>query len=431
MFLADMPVKMRWYIMAVAAGGPLLAIGTFLSGIAPMSVPDLLRALLLTVLAAIAYGRPLRVTHKFTYDLSEVIVVAMLLLFPPWLPGLLVLAAGGVNHLRRSSWDIDDFFNLGQTTATVTIGALALGFLRWQGAPGPSLAGLGSIIAILTAAAVMVVVNTGLISGVIALDAGGKFWRLWRAQLVNIAVTYGALVALGVLVALMVRDYPVALAPLVLPAILVQITLRREVQLRADERAALETLADMIELRDPYTAGHSQRVAAQARLLAVRLGMTGEEADLIETAGRVHDLAKVAISESVLLKQGPLDEAEWVEMKLHPVRGAEVIHRFAGYRECEALVRHHHERWDGQGYPDGLVGEQIPLGARILAVADAFDALTSSRPYRAPLGRETALRILEEGAGTQWDPRVVEAMVNHQRELMAPVVSGSSQPVPA
>ncbi|MBA2519949.1 MAG: HD domain-containing protein, partial [Chloroflexia bacterium] len=242
---------------------------------------------------------------------------------------------------------------------------------------------------------------------------------------------FAALVALGLVAALVVRDYPIAMIPLILPAVLVQYTLRREVQLRADTRASLEAMADMIELRDPYTAGHSKRVATLARMLAVRLGLTGEEADLIETAGRVHDIAKVAISEAVLLKPGPLTSAEWVEMESHPVKGAEVIHRFAGYRECEALVRHHHERWDGAGYPDGLAGEAIPLGARILAVADSFDALSSSRPYRSALGQETVLRMLEEGAGTQWDRRVVGELVAYQREREAPVTAGASRPVPA
>ena len=429
MLLADIPLKLRCYVVAVILGGPLLAGTIAILGAEAISVADLVRALLLTLLAAAAYGHPLRITHKFTYDLSEVIVVAMLLVFPTWLPGILVLLAGVLHHLRRSTWAIDDFFNLGQSTATVSVGALTLEFLRWQGGPGPSLAGLGTVGAIVTAAAAILVVNTGLIAGVIALDSGGRFWRLWRAELVNITASYAALVALGVVVALVVRDYPLALVPLVLPALLLQYTLRREVQLRSDERAALETLADMIELRDPYTAGHSERVAKLARTLAVRMGLTGEEADLIETAGRVHDVAKVAISEAVLLKPGPLDAAEWAEMKLHPVKGAEVIHRFAGYQECELLVRHHHERWDGAGYPDGLAGEDIPLGARILAVADSFDALTSSRPYRSALGVETVLRILEEGAGTQWDRRVVSALAEYQRELSPPVAASASRTV--
>jgi hypothetical protein len=431
MSVAETPANLRYYVLAVAVSGPLLCVVLVLAGAAPLSGLDLARAALLTALAAAVYGRSLRITHKFTYDFTEVAMMAMLLLFPFWLPGLLSLLAAAVNHIRTSEWGIVDLFNFGQRTGIVAVGALTLELLRHQDMLGPSVAGLPPIGAIVMAATTVILVNTGLIANVISLDAGGHFWRLWRSELVNITPAYATLSALGVVTALVIRDYPLALAPLVIPGFLVYHTLRREVQLRADERAALESLADMIELRDPYTAGHSERVARSARILAVRLGLSGDEADLIETAGHVHDLAKVAISEAVLNKQGPLDDAEWAEMKLHPVKGAEVIHRFAGYQECELLVRHHHEQWDGTGYPDGLAGEHIPLGARILAVADAFDALTSSRPYRSALGLERVLRILEEGAGTQWDPRVVETMVTYQREQAAPAPAAASQTVPA
>lgn len=430
MTLTEMPPKLRAYVIAIAAGGPLLAVAVAVASVDVISGADILRAILLTLLAAAAYGRQLRVTHKFTYDVTEMVIVAMLLLFPFWLPGILVLVAGCLHNARHSVWTGEDMFNLGEATLTFTIGALTLELLHRQGMPGPTLAGLDSIIAVFIVAVVLLVLNTGFIAGIISLVTGGRLWRLWRAQLANISPTYTALAALGVVVALVVRDYPLALIPLIFPAVLMHFTLQREVQLRADSRAALQRLADMIELRDPYTAGHSERVATLARALAVRLGLTGAEADLIETAGRVHDIAKVAISEAVLLKQGSLDDTEWAEMKLHPVKGAEVIHRFAGYQECEALVRHHHERWDGAGYPDGLAGADIPLGARILAVADAYDALTSSRPYRPALGQETVLRMLEEGTGTQWDGKVVAAMVAYQRELAAPVAAAVARPVP-
>jgi HD-GYP domain-containing protein (c-di-GMP phosphodiesterase class II) len=141
------------------------------------------------------------------------------------------------------------------------------------------------------------------------------------------------------------------------------------------------------------------------------LGLTAEEADLIESAGRVHDLGKVAVDPNVLMKTSKLDEDEWAQMKLHPVYGADVVAQFAAYREGTELVRHHHERVDGLGYPDGLVGDAIPLGARILAVADTFDALTSDRPYRRGMEVERATAILQEGAGTQWDERVVAALL--------------------
>lgn len=171
---------------------------------------------------------------------------------------------------------------------------------------------------------------------------------------------------------------------LALPLVLVYVSIRGTVRLRENTQRVLTALVDVVELRDPYTAGHSHRVAALARALALRLGLMNEEADIVEGAGRVHDLGKVAIDPLVLTKSGKLTEAEYDEMKRHPVLGADVIARFADYRVGVPLVRHHHERWDGTGYPDG----QIPLGARILAVADTYDALTSSRP------RPTRRRLL-------------------------------------
>jgi HD-GYP domain-containing protein (c-di-GMP phosphodiesterase class II) len=204
-----------------------------------------------------------------------------------------------------------------------------------------------------------------------------------------------------------------ALPLLAMPVILVRHAAKQLVQLRKDTMAAMASMVDIIELRDPYTAGHSRRVAEMARSLALRLGLTAEEADQLEAAGRVHDIGKVAVDPEVLTKPGKLDEDEWAQMKLHPVHGAEVIERFHAWGEGYRLVRHHHEGWDGNGYPDGLAAESIPFGSRILAVADTWDALTSDRPYRSGMSQERALSILREGAGKQWDPRIVEALVEH------------------
>lgn len=172
----------------------------------------------------------------------------------------------------------------------------------------------------------------------------------------------------------------------------------------------MTALVDVVELRDPYTAGHSRRVATTARLLALHLDLTTEEADLIESAGRVHDIGKLAIDPMILIKDGRLTAEEWAETRRHPGLGADVVRRFSAYQHASHLVRHHHERWDGGGYPDGLAGAAIPLGARILAVADTFDAVTSDRPYRPGRSPEQALAILRDGAGSQWDAGVVAAM---------------------
>jgi putative two-component system response regulator len=196
---------------------------------------------------------------------------------------------------------------------------------------------------------------------------------------------------------------------LALPAILVQRAVSETVKLRIDTHEALASLVEIVELRDPYTAGHSRRVAANARLLALRMGLTAEEADVIESAGRVHDIGKVAIDPAILTKPGMLTDAEFAEMQLHPTHGANVVERFAAYRQGSTFVRHHHEAWDGTGYPDKLVGEAIPLGARILAVVDSFDALTSDRPYRRGFSVARARAVLQDGSGRQWASDVVAA----------------------
>ena len=420
MTLAEMPAPLRRYVVAVTAGAPLLVLAAvLLFGTGGMATEDWLRAILLTVLVAVSYDRPLRVAHKFTYDVSDVVHVAMILLFPPWVPGLLVGLAGAAHLARRGAWSASDVFHVSQLTILVAAGAVCLEVLARQPGAGPSLARLSPIGAIVATQVVVLFVNVGLVAGAIARQTGARFWRLLRGHLVEVAPTYATLAALGVVAALIVRDYPLALAPLIVPAALAQYALRREVQLRADTRAALASLVDVVELRDPYTAGHSQRVAASARDLATWLGLPGEEADVVETAGRVHDLGKVGMNPALLTKVGPLTEEEWEQVRQHPGHGAAIVGKFAGYRGCAVLVRHHHERWDGGGYPDGLAGEAIPLGARILAVADAYDAMTSARAYRPASGSDAVLRILEEGAGVQWDPRVVEAFIEYRRHATA------------
>ena len=433
MTLAEMSLPLRRYVLAVIAGGPLLVVAVaLLAGVGGMSAADWARALVLTLLAALSYGRPLRVAHKFSYDVSDVVHVAMILLFPPWIPGILVGVAGGLSLVLRPAWRDAELFNIGQAMLYVTVGAVGLDLFAAQANSGPSPAGLPPLGAIAVSAVVSLLANMALVAGAIARETGARFWRLLRGQVADVAVTYAALVALGVVVSLIVRDYPLALAPLVLPAGLAQYALRREVQLRADTRAALAALVDVVELRDPYTAGHSMRVATMARDLAVWMGLPGEEADLIETAGRVHDLGKVAMTPALLFKTGPLTEEEWTYVRQHPVHGAAIVEKFAGYRGCAVLVRHHHERWDGTGYPEGLAGEEIPLGARILAVADAFDAMTSARAYRPASGPETVLAVLEAGAGAQWDPRVVGAFVEYRRRATAGAgVNVAPRPVPA
>jgi HD-GYP domain-containing protein (c-di-GMP phosphodiesterase class II) len=165
-------------------------------------------------------------------------------------------------------------------------------------------------------------------------------------------------------------------------------------------------LANALEAKDEYTRGHSERVAALARRIALAAGLARGAADTIAQAGLVHDLGKIGIPEGVLRKPGPLSEEEWAVIRRHPLVGAQIVAPLEFFADGAVIVRHHHERHDGSGYPDGLRGELIPLGARIVAVADVYDALTSDRPYRPRLARAAAVRRLEAEAGQTLDGRL-------------------------
>jgi HD-GYP domain-containing protein (c-di-GMP phosphodiesterase class II) len=170
-------------------------------------------------------------------------------------------------------------------------------------------------------------------------------------------------------------------------------------------------LANALEAKDPCTRGHSERVGAWGRRLAEALGLPTDQIDTIAHAGLLHDIGKIGVPETLLRKRGALDADEWTLMRNHPLIGAQIVAPFDFFAGGAIVIRHHHERWDGTGYPDGLVGAAIPLGARIVAVADVFDALTSDRPYRAALPRATALAYLTQEAGRTLDADVVAALL--------------------
>lgn len=171
----------------------------------------------------------------------------------------------------------------------------------------------------------------------------------------------------------------------------------------------ISAFARSVEVKDPYTGQHLERVRLFARRLAQALGLPPEEADAVDRAALLHDVGKIGVPDAVLTKDGPLDETEWEMMKRHPLIGASIFQDAwdAAMRRALPGIRWHHERPDGRGYPDGLAGEDIPLIARIIAVANAYDALTSDRPYRKGMDTDDALQVLQAQAGAQFCPTVV------------------------
>jgi HD-GYP domain-containing protein (c-di-GMP phosphodiesterase class II) len=175
-------------------------------------------------------------------------------------------------------------------------------------------------------------------------------------------------------------------------------------------------LANALEAKDPYTRGHSERVGAWSRRVAAALGRPPDEIETVGQAGLLHDIGKIGVPETVIRKRGPLDEEEWALMRRHPLIGGQIVAAFEFFKRGADVIRHHHERSDGTGYPDGLAGDAIPLGARIVAVADVYDALTSDRPYRPALPHAAAVEYLIEQAGRTLDEEIVAAFIGLVRD---------------
>jgi len=173
----------------------------------------------------------------------------------------------------------------------------------------------------------------------------------------------------------------------------------------------LQALSNALDVRDSETEGHSRRVVEYMELIIAELSVPTEDLAMLRRGALLHDIGKIGVPDNVLRKPAALSDAEWVLMKRHPEHGARIISRIPFLEDVSRIVRHHHERWDGQGYPDGLAGEAIPLGARIFSVGDSFDAMTSDRPYRRAMSVEDARREVLRCRGTQFDPHVVDAFM--------------------
>ena len=174
---------------------------------------------------------------------------------------------------------------------------------------------------------------------------------------------------------------------------------------------SIRALLAAVEAKEPYTRGHSERVAHVAAQLAAAIGLPEKQVELYRVTGLVHDIGKIGVAEAVLRKPGRLEPEEFEQIKLHPEIGYRILRDVAAMHDAIPGVLHHHEKWDGKGYPHGLSGEQIPLIARVLALADSFDAMSSNRSYRSALPREKVLAEIARCAGTQFDPKLAPIFV--------------------
>lgn len=413
-------------LFGLALAGPLQAAPVL--GESPLATKVVL-ALTLTPLAILSGLFPIQVARQVKVSVvNAALFAAVLLLGSPWGAGVAAASVAGHNAVlwaRRRRLLVDLVVNSAQALVTTTASALAAGLAASLIPPPGQLPAAACV-----AAVAMYLTNKGLVRLAVALATGASFWRLYWLGIRTHVWQEVALFLLGTLAALNAPQYPWVLLLVAFPTAIVYFSFKTNQQLRTQTREAVEQLADVVDMRDPYTFGHCQRVAALSARLAERLGLPPDEVELVRSAARVHDIGKIGVPDYVLLKQGKLEPDEWAQMQRHPDIGADVLAKFPDYVQGRELVRDHHERHDGDGYPRHLAPDKTPLGARIIAAADAYDAMTSQRPYRPALSPPEAVDELRRHRGRQWDGQVADALISLLEEDTRQAESAAGLPAP-
>lgn len=401
--------KLRWPVRIFVVAVLLTASATLaLAAILPADGGSVDPVLILTfgIVATVANLQVVHVSAKSKVTVGGAAVFAAVLTLVP----LAAMAIGGASvfvGLRFSTRQplYNRLFNAAATVLAAGTAAVVYRSLA-QGA-----ALLEDPLAVVASAVTYYLVKVTITDVVVALQLHRDPVRGWWTDHRREIWHHAALYLLGILAAVAAERERWTLALFLVPIGLVLLALREATKLRQSTKSAIIELADLIDQRDPYTYGHSQRVAELSRQVARRLGLASERVDLITEAARMHDIGKVTIPDHILKKPGPLDSREWSEMRKHCESGHVFLHRLPDFSDGAELVLSHHERVDGSGYPRRLRGPELPLEASVIAVCDAYDAMTTDRVYRQALAPGTVLAELAAGSGTQWHTRAVDALL--------------------
>lgn len=400
----------RMFLLLVVVAGLGLVARPFLYGTWPVDGVSPL-VLLGTIPAyTLADRSNIRLQRKgVVASLWTTVAFATLIIFGLEIATLTTLIGAVISELwDRQVW-YKASFNVFAAVVVVNVAGLVFNLLN-DGTAIPLTTAQNSL-AIVASGVVFTTVNSVIVALMVGLAVGNHPLQVWRASFNGFWFQLATLVPIGTLIGIMYYAAPLGLLLLMFPILLTHNSYQDYQQLQSDSQRTIETLATAVDRRDPYTYRHSERVATFSEMIAQQMGLDITATETVVRAAKVHDLGKIGIESAILLKPSALDDAEWKVMKEHPRIGADIVGQLSIYEQVRDLVAYHQERYDGKGYPYGLAGEKLPPGARIIAVADAFDAMTSDRPYRKAMPTSVALARLREGSGTQFDPAVVDAFV--------------------
>jgi putative nucleotidyltransferase with HDIG domain len=402
------------------------------SSVGVLSAPRPLAWLLFSVAVLLAGRFTVRIASvAATISVSDTFFIAAALLFGPG-PAVITLAAdsAALSQRKGHSWNHIVFNTF---APALSLGIAAHSVFRLSGiAPlaDAEIAVAPLLLPLLALTVIYFVLNSGLIAVALGLESGRSIPAIWYEHLSGLSLSYFAAASTGLCLVLIVKQVGLLAVPIILPILAqfhqmlrtsfgrVEDAERHVSQMDRLYMSTIETLAMAMDAKDTTTHSHIRRVQVLAGTLAGALRVTDTPTlKALATAALLHDTGKLAVPEYILNKPGALSEAEFEQVKRHVDVGADILALIRFPYPVVPIVRCHHENWDGTGYPRGVAGDQIPIGARILSVVDCYDALTSDRPYRKRLTDGAALAIVRARRGTMYDPLVVDAFINLDRQI--------------
>jgi hypothetical protein len=408
--------SIRLYVGVLAA----LALGFLAFLLWPPSEPiDWSRFAVFLGLLVLSESKPVLLPKvRVAFTVTFVMVIVAIIHLPPAAVAL-ASALSVVGTRPEGKWlsPIKLIFNSAQSA--IAGGSAALTYQALYGASGIDRASLLPVV-LATGAATFVyfLINGAAVSSAVSLSSGASFVRTWQASFGHTAVTYVAFGASGIVLAALFQLIGIVALPLLfVPMLVARGAFRSYQEVSEAYESTVVAFVGAIEAKDIYTRGHSERVAEYGKLIAEKLGIRDPELQIFYYGALLHDVGKLVVRKAVLTKPARLSNAEYDEIKRHPGLGAQIVKDIEFLAPAVDSVLYHHERLDGSGYPAGLTGDLVPEWARIMAVADTYDAMTSTRAYRGASGPEEAIAELQRGAGTLFDRRCVEAFVQALAEL--------------
>jgi HD-GYP domain-containing protein (c-di-GMP phosphodiesterase class II) len=404
-----MPLAERLMIVAVVGGAAAVLIRLSIS---PPAELDLGRLAFWTTLTLVASFVPVKLPGGVGVFMNTAPLIAAV--FDPMLPNpfalcwIAFLGTFELRDFRRQIPWYGTLFNRATFVLSNLAAWTALTATQPWVDPGDAWAAFAQIVIVGFAFAV-----TNNFLAVLAASVRQKlpFARVWTVSLRNVAPGLLGQIPMGWLMAQIAVGVAYwATLPFLVPLILARYTFTKYAETRDLFFGTVSALSQAIDAKDGFTRGHADRVSRIAGAIAREMGLSENQIEQIELAGMLHDIGKIGVEDRILMKPSRLDEDERDLMRRHPMYGASILEPSSALRPLVPIVLHHHENFDGTGYPEGLKGEQIPIGARIIIVADAYEAMTSDRIYRKAIGHERALEQLERHKGVQFDPRVVRSL---------------------